>query len=248
MTAEDKKISSIYREASSTEPPAHIDNAILAASRDAVERTPRTKSPFSGGWPVPASIAAVIIVAVIIVPVIMHEDTHEERMPATIADTQKKSTDDYEMKARGKLKQQSVSRPEKSKAPTLRLMQSPSSFDQPRNGSLMEEQVEAEAPTTAEPAFSTYEMDSLSNDAGMGSLNKQTKPADAIRERKAIATQGLMKRESEKRVRSAEDWLIYINKLVAANKIEIARSELKEFKITYPDHTIDPDLTYLLER
>ena len=71
MTAEDKKISSIYQEASSTEPPAHLDNSILAASRDAVESKPRAKSPFSGGWPVPASIAAVVIVAVIIVPVIM---------------------------------------------------------------------------------------------------------------------------------------------------------------------------------
>lgn len=247
MTAEDKKISSIYQEASSTEPPAHLDNAILAASRDSVERTPRAKSPFSGGWPIPASIAAVIIIAVIIVPVIMHEDTHEEYMPAaTIADTPKKSTADYEVKARGKLKEQSFSRPEESKAPPMRLMQSPSGDSQLKNDLFMEEQVEAEAPTAAEPAFSSIEVDSLNSRAETGRLNKQTKPADAIRERKAIATQGLMKRESEKRVRSAEDWLIYINKLVAANKIERARSELKEFKITYPDHTIDPDLTYLL--
>jgi hypothetical protein len=248
MTDEDKKISSIYQEASSTEPPAHLDNSILAASRDAVERGPRAKSPFSGGWPVPASIAAVVIIAVIIVPVIMHEGAHKERMPAaTIADTHKKSAADNEMKAPGKLKVQGFNRPEKSKAPPVRLMQSPSSFDQPKNDLLMEEQVEAEAPAEARPAFSTYEMDSLSSGAEAGRMNKQTEPADAMREKKAIATQGLMKRESEKRIRSAENWLIYIHKLVAANKIEIAKSELKEFKTFYPDHAIDPDLIYLLE-
>ena len=248
MTAEDKKISSIYQEASPTEPPAHLDNAIISASRDAVKHKPRAKSPFSGGWPVPASMAAVVIVAIIIVPVIMHEDAHEEHMPAaTIVDTPKKSAADYEIKARGKLKEQGFNRPEKPKAPPARLMQSPSSFDQPKNDLLMEEQVETEAPAEAMPEFSTYEMDSLSSDTEAGRMNKQTEPADAMRERKAIATQGLMKRENEKRIRSAENWLIYIHKLVAANKIEIAKSELKEFKTFYPDHAIDPDLIYLLE-
>jgi len=248
MTTEDKKISSIYQETSSTEPPAHLDNAILAASRDAVESKPRAKSPFSGGWPVPASMAAVVIVAVIIVPVIMHEDTKDEKMPTAITDdAPKKSVADDEIKKRGKLKELQRTRSEKPDALPMRQMQSPVGYDQPRNSLLMEEHVEAEAPAAAELAVPAYEMDSLSSTPGVGRLNKQAEPADAMREKKAIAAQGLIKSESAKHVRSAENWLIYIHKLVAANKTEIAKSELKEFKAFYPDHAIDPDLIYLLE-
>jgi len=73
MTTEDKKISDAYQRAASTEPPTHLDETILKASRDAVKHTPHAKAPFSGGWPIPAAMVAVIIVAVIIVPVVMQE-------------------------------------------------------------------------------------------------------------------------------------------------------------------------------
>ena len=62
MTNEDKKIASLYKEANKDEPPAHLDDSILSASRKAVEHTACASSPFSGGWPVPAAMAAVIVV------------------------------------------------------------------------------------------------------------------------------------------------------------------------------------------
>ena len=67
-------------------------------------------------------------------------------------------------------------------------------------------------------------------------------------ERKAVAIQGLLKEERAKRIRSPEPWLKYINELVANNKLEIARMELKEFKNTYPDYTVPSELTDLLKQ
>jgi hypothetical protein len=61
MTDADDKLSRRYREASREEPPAHLDAAILAASRRAVGAGPRARKP---AWMVPASIAAVLVLGI----------------------------------------------------------------------------------------------------------------------------------------------------------------------------------------
>lgn len=64
---EDEGLSALYRQGRGLEPPEHLDDAILAASRRAVKARPR--GPFSRAWPVPVSVAAVLLITVLLVPV-----------------------------------------------------------------------------------------------------------------------------------------------------------------------------------
>jgi len=86
MKQDDDKIRDLYRQSASEQPPAHIDAAILAASRKevsekgprAVSRLTRSVAPFSGRWQLPASLAAVVVVAVLLVPLLQHESRDTE--------------------------------------------------------------------------------------------------------------------------------------------------------------------------
>ena len=62
------ELSKEYREISLDSPPDHIDKAILAASKKAVEAKPvNVITPFSSHWYIPASIAAVVVISVLLV-------------------------------------------------------------------------------------------------------------------------------------------------------------------------------------
>ncbi len=64
----DSALSRDYRNTSSEQPPEHLDDAILAASRRQVKTRPRSViSPFSSNWHVPLSIAAVLVLSVTVV-------------------------------------------------------------------------------------------------------------------------------------------------------------------------------------
>lgn len=54
-----------------------IDDAILAASQDAVNKPATTRGPFSGSWPAAASIAAVIVITIILVPILKQEEPQQ---------------------------------------------------------------------------------------------------------------------------------------------------------------------------
>ena len=87
MKQDDDRIKDLYRQSATEQPPAHLDEAILAASRKAVSaKCPRAPSrllrsltlpwpvtPFSGRWQLPVSLAAVLIVAVLLVPLLQEE-------------------------------------------------------------------------------------------------------------------------------------------------------------------------------
>ena len=85
MTTDEDKISSLYQQAKNHDakesgPPAHLDKAILKAAHEAVEHVSPVdelsvvKGPFSGGWRATVSIAAVLIITVILVPLIEQEE------------------------------------------------------------------------------------------------------------------------------------------------------------------------------
>ena len=69
----DPRIERLYREAERSEPPAHIDAAILAAARREVGSRPRGLSSAVRRWRVPASIAALVVLSVSLVTLIQHE-------------------------------------------------------------------------------------------------------------------------------------------------------------------------------
>ena len=70
----DSKLSTSYQKASSEQAPAHLDDAILAASRRAVQSKPRYAfSPFASDWHVPLSLAAVLVLSVTVIVSIQYD-------------------------------------------------------------------------------------------------------------------------------------------------------------------------------
>lgn len=86
MTTEydkDDKVSARYGELGRAEPPAHLDDAILAASRRAVQAAPR-----SGGarrWYVPVSLAAAVTLTVL-VTLNVREERPDLESPVSVAE------------------------------------------------------------------------------------------------------------------------------------------------------------------
>ena len=69
----DPRIDRLYREAERSEPPAHVDAAILAAARREVGSRPRALSSAVRRWRVPVSIAALVVLSVSLVTLVQHE-------------------------------------------------------------------------------------------------------------------------------------------------------------------------------
>lgn len=74
----DQSLSSLYRQAPRPEPDAAVDEAILAASRRASRRAAR---PFGGRWQVPASLAAMLLVSVVLAPALFRQEQKARRAP-----------------------------------------------------------------------------------------------------------------------------------------------------------------------
>ncbi len=125
MKQDDDKIRDLYRQSASEQPPAHVDEAILAASRKAVSaKHPRAPSrllrsltlpgstaPFSGRWQLPASLAAVVVVAVLLVPLLQQESRDSEvPVPSAVAPR------DTAVSSPPALMRQKVTEPKKHKA------------------------------------------------------------------------------------------------------------------------------------
>lgn len=61
-------LSEVYQNSAVESPPKHVDEAILAESRKAVDSGPmRVKTSFSSHWHVPVTIAAVVVLSVLVV-------------------------------------------------------------------------------------------------------------------------------------------------------------------------------------
>lgn len=116
MKQDEDKIRELYRQSASEQPPAHVDEAILAASRKAVSaKAPspllRSVAPFSGRWQLPVSLAAVVMVAVLLVPLLQQESRDAEvPVPSAVAPP------DAAVSAPPALMRQIVAEPKKHKA------------------------------------------------------------------------------------------------------------------------------------
>lgn len=63
-TEHDEQLSSLYKQARQEMPPAHLDEAILAAARRETTSKPRPAfSPFPADWRMPAALAAVLVLS-----------------------------------------------------------------------------------------------------------------------------------------------------------------------------------------
>ncbi|MCG6870377.1 MAG: hypothetical protein LJE91_17090 [Gammaproteobacteria bacterium] len=79
---EDPMVSSLYHQTPQEKPRPELDTKILAASRRAVRSRPRVAGPFSGRWTVPVSIAAVLMISVILVPLLRQGSDGPPEVPA----------------------------------------------------------------------------------------------------------------------------------------------------------------------
>ncbi len=73
MSVDDKEITGLYQKGKEQEPPERLDQVILKAAREAVEKKPAdatARSPFSGAWLVAMPVAAVLVIVVILAPFI----------------------------------------------------------------------------------------------------------------------------------------------------------------------------------
>ena len=187
---DDENISKIYQRGKQGKPPAHLDDSILNAARDAVDvsggKTGNetqindavkikniAKSPFSGGWPATASIAAVLIITVILVPLINQESevsssapvvTSEEEPSAKSAGISNRVDDGaVEMKKRLTVQQQD-----------LRSVQSPARLPK------------AVTPSMHSDAFNTRSSETLSNMNGAAETGGSIKSGGFMREESAM--------------------------------------------------------------
>ncbi len=69
-SADNKKLSALYRAGSTAQPPKHIDQAILAKARRSVSPTPKRLRP---SWAVPVSMAAILVLSVSLISLIDKE-------------------------------------------------------------------------------------------------------------------------------------------------------------------------------
>jgi hypothetical protein len=75
-------VSSLYHQTPRATPRPELDAKILAASRRAVRSRPRVAGPFSGRWTVAVSMAAVLMISVILVPLLRQESNGPPEVPA----------------------------------------------------------------------------------------------------------------------------------------------------------------------
>ena len=246
MTTEEEKISSIYKQGKQQGPPAHLDSAILKAAREAVEQTSPAdkssvvKSPFSGGWPVMASIAAVLVITVILVPLIKQEVPPTESFD--MIDDEQMLMKEEDAIGRLESKQQPVKAkkrllPESSELrqeakPQLNMYQYSADSVERSKQNAVEENVMPKRMETPSPA-------SVAAGAASPREREVKLEAEVLQESPAM----LMADESLSTVvLSAEEWLEKIRQLIDAGELDIAQAELDEFKESYPDEEIDQSI------
>jgi hypothetical protein len=235
MTTDDEKISSIYQQGKEQDPPAHLDSAILKAAHKAVQEaaqksvkqapsvdsSPTAKSPFSGGWPVTAAIAAVLVLSVILVPLV----EQDESLPPAfdMADDEPglmKQQDAVDTLGRGKqVPTEEVIAPMSaiSTAPSLR---------------------KSKPASMAVGATDQHEQEYKSAPG----IQLQSSPMLAT----DIASDVIDKNRPNV-IPAPEKWLKKIRQLIDKGEFDEARKELDEFKKSYPDVAIDKSMLRQLE-
>ena len=77
----DEKLSAVYKKTGNIEPPARLDQVILAASKQPAGSRSRSIPPKADYWRWPAalaSMAAAVVISILIVPLILEDEQHDE--------------------------------------------------------------------------------------------------------------------------------------------------------------------------
>lgn len=224
MSTDDDHVSILYRKADAPEPPRALDDAILAASRTAVEQPRAARKPFTGGWPAAASVAAIIVITVILVPVLKQEEQRPAPAPAGQAAAPAKSADE--------------AAPAADAAGTLTKKAVPATI--PAGSRAL---VSPDRPFPAEQAFPP--------DVGRESkalvAPYATERLEPVREESGVLPETTDVKRSRMQaadsapfaINTPEMWEARISQLIAQGELEQAEAELEQLQLRYPDYSIN---------
>ena len=226
MNSDDEKISSLYHDADTPAPSISLDEAILAASRDAVDRPMPTRAPFSGSWPVVASIAAVVVITIILIPVIKQQEPQQALTQTRGESRLLDASDETDLNAY---------RPTEAKKKS---MDAPSPASEP--AMLLEESDFSEY--QAMPARSGVSSPDTSSAAGAASpLEKEELRVE--HDTSAIERSRMQAADSAPfAILTPEMWQVKISRLITEGKIDEAQAEIEKLEKHYPEYIIDPTL------
>jgi hypothetical protein len=233
MTTDDDKVSRRYRELARDEPPRHVDEAILAASRRAADARPAplVAPPERRRWYFPLAAAAVIVLAVAVTVHVERQQRDVEIAEAPVsvppAAREEKPTPEKQIAAEPK-RELLAADPKPAPAPEKREMAPRADAPQ------------APAPAAAPPeAAATGARDSVRADAA-GRLQPRAEAQSAMRQKSAEL--GALAHASP------EQWLQGIADLRRQGRHEDADKALAEFRRAYPDYRISEAMLGKVER
>ena len=247
MTTDEDKISSIYQQGKEQGPPSHLDDTILKAAHEAVEQASSmdhphiVKSPFSGGWRATVSIAAVLIITVILVPLI----EQEEPVPIVFDELEQIQKQSRQQEAAAQ--ENALLRKEKAKKRVLLnapKAQSVKPAEVNQSGLLVEDDSLMEPVIVEKSLAPMRSVSSAPASVAAGS----SKPQQEEVKSEVVGRQKSQLMIDEYSPEDAEDidslppqqWLDNIRKLIEEGEIEAARNELDAFRLRYPDEEVDP--------
>ncbi len=237
----DSDLSRAYKEHAPELPPPHVDAQILAEAHraDAASPKPRTRGPFSGSWMVPASVTAVVVLAVSVAVLLPEGRPGYERQRDRFEDAAAPAPD---APAAEKLQQR-----ESKQAPAASYAPPPPGALESESATAGAAQPKASQVAPAEPVAPALEQRSL--------MKKESAPAaptdfvqpdaaragDSSRKRSdapggegAAIEEGVAGRARSEVLMQANAWLDRIEMMIARGELEAARASLAEFRRVYP--------------
>jgi len=221
----DPKLSRLYREASSEQPPAALDDAILAAARKRTAKArSRELSPW-WRWMAPASAIATLVLGVSLALLI------ERERPETINETSIRPTPPQRPPS-ARAGESATPKTADHAAPAAAAKQETPAASAARA-------FPAERRTkAAEPGMSAPKAALESNVAG----DSAPRAAGAVAAPAPAAASGLAPMPEQAAQRSAEAWLEEIGRLSRAGRDQDAAEQLAQFRKAYPGHTVPEGL------
>ena len=216
---QDDKLSALYKEGSDTQPPAHLDQSILAASKKNTGSRSRSTPVKPDYWRLPAalaSVAAVVVLSLLIVPLMLDKTQTEEALGYDFD-----RNDDFE-----------VMQEEKQSAPFS------SSPAMPQRTAPMADKLERQI---SAPAKSMQQQKLKSR------VKKENAGVDAEADVGVLLNAPAGMAASEAPKITAEQWMEAIMQLSAEGQYQQALDELALFRRTYPDYAIDESFSHTLK-
>ena len=229
MSTDEDKISGMYHGADKPLPGKPLDDAILAAARDAVENPGGGRAPFAGRWPAIASVAAVIVITIILVP-LLKQETPRQAAPPSAAET---ASQPAVPSAGSAYRSDEARRKATQAAPPA---SAPALL--PEKELLVDDRAGLAADTeSTDAADLPIAVDSVYEPEEQRSRASTAAPSNAMHAADSAPFA----------VYTPEMWAAKISQLIAEGRLDQARAELDEFRQHYPDYPISASLTEQLD-